>query len=67
MIGLTSLTSVVLTFINHKPAFLVPFNSNGSALLAYALCGIGVAGFMWWLYLEMKSRLKRSQSKDRLK
>jgi uncharacterized membrane protein YgaE (UPF0421/DUF939 family) len=66
MLGLASLTSVALSFYVNKPLSLVPFDIDVLRLLADTLCGIGVAVFMWWLFLEMKSRLKRSQGKHRL-
>jgi hypothetical protein len=67
MLGLASLTSVALSFYLNKPLSFVPFDIDVPRLLPEALCGIAVAVFMWWLFLEMKSRLKRSQGKHRLK
>jgi hypothetical protein len=59
LIGLTSLTSVALSFYGHRPPPWVSPSGGVPRLLSGALCGLGIAIFIWWVFIEMKKRLKR--------
>jgi len=59
LVGLTSLTSVTLSFYGHKPLPWVSLGGDVPRLLTAALSGLGIAIFIWWVFIEMKRRLKR--------
>ena len=60
MIGLVSLTSVGLSFYVNKPLSFWYFDIHIPRLVSGVLCGIGVAAFMWGLFLGVKSLAKRT-------
>jgi hypothetical protein len=54
VVGLVSLTSSAAHFYTSKPLAFVPFGSALGLLLSGAACGVGIAVFIWWLFLEIK-------------
>jgi hypothetical protein len=56
--GLLSLASVAASLYLRKTLIFIPVDGAFRFLLVGASCGIAIAVFIWWVFLEMKRRQK---------